>query len=113
MALYGYEATSPDDPLMKLAAESMDVLSDKLIAGGGIWAVDVFPIRAFLSPVNPGLVNDSQNFAVRYLPSWFPGAGFKRSATKWKKLIEAFVREPYEDCIRKIVSSPFVPPLAG
>jgi hypothetical protein len=43
---------------------------------------------------------------VRYLPSWFPGAGFKRSAVEWKKLIEDFVNEPYEDCKEKIVSEP-------
>ena len=41
---------------------------------------------------------------MKHLPSWFPGAGFKRSAVEWKKLIEAFVNEPYEDCRQKIVS---------
>jgi hypothetical protein len=42
--------------------------------------------------------------AVRHLPSWLPGAGFRRSAVEWKKLIEDFVNEPYEDCKQKIVS---------
>ena len=44
---------------------------------------------------------------MRHLPSWFPGAGFKRSAVEWRKLIEDFVNEPYEDCKQKIVSGPF------
>ena len=47
---------------------------------------------------------------MRYLPSWFPGAGFKKSAVEWKKLIEAFVNEPYEDCKQKIVSRLLSPP---
>ena len=47
---------------------------------------------------------------MRYIPSWFPGAGFKRYAVEWKKLIEDFVNEPYEDCKRKIVSHLSVSP---
>ena len=47
---------------------------------------------------------------MRHLPSWFPGAGFKKSAVEWKKLIEAFVNEPYEDCKQKIVSCLLSPP---
>ena len=42
---------------------------------------------------------------MRYIPSWFPGAGFKRYSVEWKKLIEDFVNEPFEDCKQKIVSS--------
>jgi cytochrome P450 len=83
MLLYGYKATSADDRFMKLAADSTEVLSNKLVTGGGVWAVDIFPF-------------------LRHLPSWFPGAGFKQSAVEWKKLIEAFVNEPFEDCKEKI-----------
>ena len=43
MVLYGHKATSEDDRFMKLAAESTEVLSNKLVTGGGIWAVDMFP----------------------------------------------------------------------
>jgi hypothetical protein len=49
------------------------------------------------------LVSDARNFAVRYLPSWFPGAGFKRYAVEWKELIEAFVNEPFEHCKETMV----------
>ena len=46
MVLYGYKVTSADDQFMKLAAESTEVLSNKLVTGGGVWAVDIFPFRA-------------------------------------------------------------------
>lgn len=104
MVLYGHKVASEDDRFMKLAAESTEVLSNKLVTGGGVWAVDIFPFRASFSLESSELVSDSPDFAVRYLPSWFPGAGFKRSAVEWKKLIEAFVNEPFEDCKEKIVS---------
>ena len=49
MVLYGHKVTSADDQFMKLAAESTEVLSNKLVTGGGVWAVDIFPFRASYS----------------------------------------------------------------
>lgn len=114
MVLYGHKVTSADDRFMKLAAESTEVLSNKLVTGGGVWAVDMFPFCASLFSGAASCcfpVSDSPELlrAVRHLPSWFPGAGFKQSSVEWKKLIEAFVNEPYEDCKEKIVSGPQFP----
>lgn len=33
---------------------------------------------------------------MKYVPSWFPGAGFKRDAALWKGKMEAFVNQPYD-----------------
>ena len=41
--LYGHKPASDGDRFMKLAAESTEVLSNKLVTGGGVWAVDIFP----------------------------------------------------------------------
>ena len=46
LVLYGYKVTSAGDRFMKLAAESTEVLSNKLVTGGGVWAVDIFPFCA-------------------------------------------------------------------
>ena len=35
-------------------------------------------------------------YAVKHIPSWFPGAQFKRDAEVWKSKMEAFVNEPYD-----------------
>jgi hypothetical protein len=32
---------------------------------------------------------------VKYLPSWLPGAGFKRTAQAWKANLDAVVDTPY------------------
>ena len=34
--------------------------------------------------------------AVKHIPSWFPGAQFKRDAAVWKGKMEAFVNEPFD-----------------
>jgi len=77
LVLYGHKVTTSDDKFMHLASESMEVLSNKLVTGGGVWLVDVLPF-------------------LRFLPTWFPGADFKRKSIEWRKLIEDFVNEPYK-----------------
>jgi hypothetical protein len=34
--------------------------------------------------------------AVKHIPTWFPGAGFKRNAIVWKAKMEEFVQKPYD-----------------
>lgn len=34
---------------------------------------------------------------VLLLPSWFPGAGFKREAATWKLIVEEMFMRPYRD----------------
>jgi hypothetical protein len=45
---------------------------------------------------------------VKHIPTWFPGAGFKRNAIKWKAMVEEFVDKPYEwtksDIVRVVFS---------
>jgi hypothetical protein len=33
---------------------------------------------------------------VRYVPSWFPGAEFKRVAKRYRAKLERFINEPHE-----------------
>lgn len=41
---------------------------------------------------------------LRFVPAWFPGAGFQRKASEWKVLARRMVDMPYEAAIRLIVS---------
>jgi hypothetical protein len=33
--------------------------------------------------------------AVRYLPDWFPGTGFKRTAREWRETLTDLTERPY------------------
>jgi hypothetical protein len=84
--VYGYEAAPYQDKFLVLAEECVKILSKDIASGGGIWPVDLFPF-------------------LQYLPIWFPGAGFRRKAMKWKAKMEEFAEKPYEYVKKNIVSS--------
>jgi cytochrome P450 len=75
--IYGYQAKSDDDKYLRFAEECLNILSNEIASEGGIWLVDVFPF-------------------LRYLPSWMPGAKFKRDAKIWKAKIQEFVEMPFQ-----------------
>ncbi|KAF8965368.1 cytochrome P450 [Flammula alnicola] len=75
--VYGYEVSNSNSSFLELGEECVNILSNRIASGGGIWPVDVFP-------------------ALRHLPLWMPGAGFRRNAVKWKRKMEEFVERPYE-----------------
>ncbi|KAF9531320.1 cytochrome P450 [Crepidotus variabilis] len=68
------------DPFLKMATECVNILSQEIASGGGIWLVDVFP-------------------RLRNIPRWvepFPFMGFKAKARVWKKKMEDWVDGPWE-----------------
>jgi len=72
---YGYDiADEGVDPFVRNAEIVMDI-TDKCGEPG--WIPDIIP-------------------ATRYLPEWFPGAGFKRTAREWRALTDKFLNEPME-----------------
>lgn len=42
---------------------------------------------------------------VQYLPSWFPGAGFRKTAEQWRTLTLAGMQNPYLWCKTNTVST--------
>ena len=42
---------------------------------------------------------------VKYLPLWFPGAGFKRQAAEWKPFVDEMFIKPVRDIIVATVSN--------
>lgn len=89
-SVYGYRVETNDDPLLELGTECVDILSNKIASGGGIWPVDIFPF-------------------LQHLPTWFPGAGFKRKAAVWRAKMEEFVDKPYEMVLERMRSGATVP----
>lgn len=45
---------------------------------------------------------------VKYVPSWFPGAGFKRKAQAWKNL-ENVANQPYEFVRKQMEAGKYEP----
>ncbi|KAJ7836626.1 cytochrome P450 [Mycena leptocephala] len=78
---YGIDVLPANDPYLKLTHQSMHGLS--VAATPGKYLVDAIPV-------------------LKYIPSWFPGAGFKRQANKWREVTRQSVRVPFEETKRRI-----------
>lgn len=50
LVVYGYRVTANDDPFLNLAEECVDILSNHIASGGGIWPVDIFPFCESAGP---------------------------------------------------------------
>ncbi|KAL8999556.1 MAG: hypothetical protein Q9169_001645 [Polycauliona sp. 2 TL-2023] len=72
---YGYaiERKGPD-PLVELIEHAMDNLSLAFVPLS--WAIDAVP-------------------AIKYLPDWFPGTSYRKTAREWKATNEAAAELPY------------------
>ncbi|KAF8149693.1 cytochrome P450 [Mycena galopus ATCC 62051] len=78
---YGIDVSPLNDPYLKLIHEMAH--ATVLAAVPGKYLVDAIPI-------------------LKYIPTWFPGAGFKRQAKEWKKVTRKSVELPFEEAKRKI-----------
>ncbi|KAJ7671061.1 cytochrome P450 [Mycena rosella] len=80
---YGINVLPQNDPFIKLAKDAVHTLAIASIPGR--FLVDTFP-------------------ALKYVPEWFPGAGFKRTAKEWRKLARAMVDSPFAEAKRNIAA---------
>ncbi|KAJ7167269.1 cytochrome P450 [Mycena crocata] len=90
--VYGINVLPVDDPYVVLAFEAVHSLSNAGIPGR--YLVDSMPL-------------------LRYVPSWMPGAQFKRDAHAWKKLARDMREVPYAETKRQIESGNAPPSFAG
>ncbi|QRV96320.1 cytochrome P450 family protein [Ceratobasidium sp. AG-Ba] len=74
-SVYGYEASYPHDDLVKLVETSVDHMCEAGVPGN------------FFVNTLPWLI---------HVPSWFPGAGWKRKANEWRAEKDRVVNEPLE-----------------
>ncbi|EMD33937.1 hypothetical protein CERSUDRAFT_141279 [Gelatoporia subvermispora B] len=78
---YGINVQPKDDPLKHIAEEANRVAS--VAANAGVYLVDVLPV-------------------LKHIPSWMPGAKFKREAEYFRKWADALLRAPYEVVQKRI-----------
>ena len=71
---YGIFVQESDDPYIWIAEEVMNVAAQAGVPGA-FW-VDLFPI-------------------LKYVPSWFPGAGFQKKAAHWREAINTMADKPF------------------
>ena len=82
---HGYVVQEGSDPYVDLVELAVDQFSQ--VSRAGAFMVDFVP-------------------SLRYLPSWFPGATFKRQAISWRETLDQMVNIPYNYVKRRMASLP-------
>jgi hypothetical protein len=72
---YGITIQESDDPYVSIVEEVLDGVTQAGLPGT-FW-VDFFPI-------------------LKYVPSWFPGAGFQKKAARWRDAINTMADKPFQ-----------------
>lgn len=101
---YGIDIALRDDALVAVAEKAMDSLSPAVVPGA--FLVDVIPAREHsIHYTTPHFSILTTRCAVKYVPSWMPGAGFKRKALLWSEDPKALVETAYGRVKRDMVSN--------
>ncbi|KAI8998876.1 cytochrome P450 [Trametes punicea] len=80
---YDIEVQPDNDPYIQTAEEAVASIAETTNAGS--YLVDVIPI-------------------LKYIPEWFPGAGFKTQARIWRIAIDKLFNEPYMVCQKRLAT---------
>jgi hypothetical protein len=83
---YGIDVQESNDPYVSLAEDSLRGVNQSAVPGA-FW-VDLFPI-------------------LKYVPSWFPGAGFQKKAAQWKEITETMTEKPFRYVKAQLVGNQF------
>jgi hypothetical protein len=81
-AAYGIDVKPENDPFVKLGEKGLDILA--LVSRPDANLVDAIPM-------------------LRFLPSWFPGANFKRAAKLYTECLQAMRNAPYNRVREQLV----------
>ncbi len=102
--VYGYRVTTYNDPYVA-AVEHATYMATKYVIGAV--PVDFLPICTWRCQ-NAARIR-SHNFAVRFLPEWFPGAGFVKHAKETDIVIQGLCDELFDFVKKQKVSEiPFL-----
>ena len=83
---YGIDVKESDDPYISIAEEAVNGLAEAGVIG--MFWVDMFPL-------------------LRYVPSWVPGAGFKKKAARWKAALVGMIEKPFQYVKEQVVKDHF------
>ncbi|KAJ7137669.1 cytochrome P450 [Mycena epipterygia] len=72
---YGYTVQGENDPIVSLVNSVMEEFSASVVPGA--FLVDLIPI-------------------LKYVPSWMPGAGFRRKAKAWASHLNEMIDKPFK-----------------
>ncbi|KAI0350830.1 cytochrome P450 [Trametes cingulata] len=90
--VYGIEVDDQNDRYVSVAEKGADIYIKITVPGR--YLVETFPI-------------------LRHLPSWFPGAGFKREAEAWKPDVLALRNAPFDHVKREVTKGTARPSIAA
>ncbi|QRV74337.1 cytochrome P450 family protein [Ceratobasidium sp. AG-Ba] len=78
---YGHTADSSEDEFIRSAEEFMNAVGEATIPGR--WMVETIPL-------------------LRLVPSWMPGAGFKRRTREWARMTVKHRQAPFDEVIKNM-----------
>lgn len=93
---YGIQVDDSGDRYIAAAEEAMDSLSQAGVPGA--FLVDTIPIRSYIySPLlsQRHISQRHSSSVVKFVPAWFPGAGFQKKAQHWRELAHEFIDRPF------------------
>ena len=102
--VYDIDVVSLDDPYIHTAEEAGDSISETTIAGA--FLVDIIPFRESSGCQTSALQvvsTDVHSCSVKYVPKWFPGAGFKKKASYWRVSVERLRDAPFDASLKRLV----------
>ncbi|PPQ65419.1 hypothetical protein CVT24_011500 [Panaeolus cyanescens] len=89
---YGYTVQDTNDPYVTTTEAAIEGFNEA--AHPGAFLVDLIP-------------------ALKYVPAWFPGAGFKRKAARWRKINQEISVKPFEMVKEQIKNGTVFPSIAA
>jgi len=98
---YGYQVGENDDPIVRILEDSLRI-GATLSSPRKYW-VEFMPFRTIHCHLSSFLPAHSSFTPVRFIPSWFPGAGFKRYARSISKQLALFENVPFDWAKKQIV----------
>jgi len=81
---YGFTVKKEHDPHIEIAELAMSGYNQAIVANN--FLVNIIPV-------------------LRYVPSFLPGAGFKRKANEWRGYQKQLRNAPFERALRDVVST--------